>query len=331
MAKSEGQKAKLLYLLKILTEETDEFHPLSTKDLIERLARLDIKAERKTIYSDISTLQDFGLDILYSGTHQAGGYYLASRDFELAELKMLVDMVQSSRFLSERKSKELIRKLESLTGKYEAASLKRTVYVSKRAKSQNESVFYAVDAIHRAIGEDRAVDFQYQIYTPSQDQELKSGGKTYHVSPYYLTWNNENYYMIGYDETRGEIRNYRVDRMKGIRESERKRQGREAFEGFDIESYSAVSFNMFSGTAKRIKLLCDNELAGVIIDRFGKDISLHKAGEMKFEVNVDVAASPQFYGWLAGLGRRARIVAPASEVQNYQQYLQEILLDYHSG
>lgn len=331
MAKSEGQKSKLLYLLKILSEETDEQHPISARELIERLSRLDIKAERKTIYSDIATLSDFGYDILYNGTRSAGGYYMASRDFELAELKMLVDMVQASRFLSERKSRELIRKLESLAGKYEAASLKRTVYVGKRAKSQNESVFYAVDTIHRSISNRRSIDFQYQIYTPTQDQELKSGGKTYHVSPYYLTWNNENYYLIAYDETRGEIRNYRVDRMKGIRESERKRQGEEAFSDFDIETYTAVTFNMFGGDAKRVKLVCDNELAGVIIDRFGRDISLHKAGDMQFEVNVDVAPSPQFYGWLAGLGRRARIVAPSLEVVNYQQYLQEILLDYHSS
>jgi len=329
LAKSEGQKAKLLYLLKILSEETDEQHPMSAKDLILRLERLDIKAERKTIYSDIETLNEFGYEILYNASRASQGYYLASRDFELAELKMLVDMVQASRFLSEKKSRELIKKLEGLSCKFDAASLKRTVYVSKRAKSQNEAVFYAVDAIHRAIGEDHAVDFQYQIYTPSQDQELKSGGKTYHVSPYYLSWNNENYYMIGFDETRGEIRNYRVDRMKGIRESERKRQGREAFSDFDIEAYTAATFNMFAGEEKRIKLLCENEMAGVIIDRFGKDISLHKANDMHFEVNVNVAPSSQFYGWLAGLGSRVRIVSPASEAQKYQEYLQKILLDYH--
>ena len=330
MARSEKQKLKLLYILKILSEEADEQNPVSTKELIEKLAGYEISVERKTIYSDMECLKDFGYDIGFDGNRSKGGYYLASRDFELAELKMLVDMVQSSRFLSAKRSRELIKKIETLAGKHEASELQRSVYVTNRVKTPNEKVFYSVDCIHRAIAKKKSITFHYQEYTVEHQWQLKSGGKLYQVSPYYLTWNNENYYMIAFDEQRRGIRNYRVDRMKDLELTDRNRQGNEAFSDFDIVSYANKAFNMFDGEEKRLKLVFSNTLANVVVDRFGKDVMIRKEDEEHFSATVTVAVSKQFYGWLTGIGDGARIAAPADEVKKYREYLQEIIDSYRT-
>ena len=325
MPKSENQKLKLLYIIKILTEETDECTPISTKDLIERLEEYNIAAERKTIYTDIECLRDFGYDIGFDGNRKKGGYFLASRDFELAELKMLVDMVQASRFLTIKRSRELIKKIEKLAGKREATELQRTVYVANRAKAVNEGVYYTVDRIHRAIAENKSISFQYLEYTVSSQWQLRKGGKRYHISPYFLTWNHENYYLIAYDEDRQETRHYRVDRMKDLEIESTERQGRELFRNFDVAAYSNVAFNMYGGEEKHVKLVFVNALANVVVDRFGKDVTIRKEDEEHFSVSVNVAISPQFYGWIAGFGTGAQIVSPKKEAENYRQYLQEIL------
>ncbi|MBR6850686.1 MAG: WYL domain-containing protein [Lachnospiraceae bacterium] len=328
MAKSENQKLKLLYIIKILTEETDEQSPCSTKELIEKLSEYGISAERKTIYSDIECLRDFGYDIGYDGNRTSGGYYLASRDFELAELKMLVDMVQASRFLSVKRSRELIKKIEQLAGKREASELQRSVYVANRAKAVNEGVFYAVDCIHRAIAGNKSISFHYLEYTVGSQWQLRRGGKRYEISPWFLTWNQENYYLIAFDEERQAVRHYRVDRMKDLEINERDRQGREYFRNFDIAAYSKVAFNMYGGEEKRLKLVFVNSLANVVVDRFGKDVTIRKEDEEHFSVNVNVAVSPQFYGWLAGFGANAKLVSPKAEAQAYREYLEEILKSY---
>lgn len=328
MAKSENQKLKLLYIIKILTEETDEQSPCSTKELIEKLSEYGISAERKTIYSDIECLRDFGYDIGYDGNRTSGGYYLASRDFELAELKMLVDMVQASRFLSVKRSRELIKKIERMAGKREASELQRTVYVANRAKAVNEGVYYAVDCIHRAIAANKSIAFHYLEYTVSSQWQLKKGGELYRVSPWFLTWNHENYYLIAFDEKRQQVRHYRVDRMKDLEIGTSDRQGRELFRNFDIAEYSNVAFNMYGGEEKRIKLVFVNALANVVVDRFGKDVSIRKEDEEHFSVSVNVAVSPQFYGWLAGFGTGAKLVSPKKEAEAYGSFLQEILNEY---
>ncbi len=329
MPKSENQKMKLLYIIRILTEETDEQSPISTKDLIEKLAdQYGVSAERKTIYTDIECLREFGYDIGFDSNRTKGGYYLASRDFELPELKMLVDMVQASRFLSVKRSRELIKKIEQLAGKREASELQRTVYVANRAKAVNEGVYYAVDCIHRAIAQNKSITFHYMEFTVSSQWQLKKGGKRYEISPYFLTWNHENYYLIAFDEQRQEVRHYRVDRMKDLEIGENERQGRELFRNFDIAAYSNVAFNMYGGEEKRIKMVFINRLANVVVDRFGKDVTIRKEDEEHFSVSVNVAVSPQFYGWLAGFGTGARIVSPQSEAEAYRDYLKEILENY---
>ncbi|MDE6742845.1 MAG: WYL domain-containing protein [Lachnospiraceae bacterium] len=325
MAKSENQKLKLLYIAQILKEYTDADHPITTKALIERLEKLDIKAERKSIYSDMECLRQFGMDIEYLASRSEGGYYLASREFELAELKILVDMVQSSRFLTKKKSRELIKKLEGMAGRHEASQLQRAVYVGNRVKAENETVYYGVDMIHRAIQENRGISFQYYEYTVGKELQYRKGGELYLVSPYYLTWQNENYYLIGVDEQLGEIRHYRVDRMKKIELLQSGRRAQELFQDFDIAEYTNAAFGMFGGTKTSVLLECHSSLIGVVIDRFGKELPVRKSDGEHFTVRIDVVLSSQFYGWLAGLGNRTKILSPDAAVKEYRTYLKGIV------
>lgn len=325
MARSENQKLKLLYIAQILKEDTDIDHPMTTRTLIERLEKLDVKAERKSIYSDMECLRQFGMDIEYLPSRSEGGYYLASREFELAELKILVDMVQSSRFLTKKKSRELIKKLEGMAGRHDASQLQRTVYVGSRAKAENETVYYSVDMIHRAIQENKGISFQYYEYTVGKELQYKKGGERYLVSPYYLSWQNENYYLIGVDERLGEIRHYRVDRMKKIELQRSGRKAQELFRDFDIAEYTNAAFGMFGGTKISVLLECHSSLAGVVIDRFGKDIPIRKSDGESFTARIEVVLSSQFYGWLAGLGNRIKILSPDTAVKEYSAYLKGII------
>ncbi|MBE5894513.1 MAG: WYL domain-containing protein [Lachnospiraceae bacterium] len=328
MPKSENQKLKIMYIAKILKEETDEDHPISIKTMIERLSALDIKAERKSLYSDLQSLRDFGMDIDYIDSKKNGGYYLVERDFELAELKILVDMVQSSRFLTEKKSRELIKKLENMAGKYEAGELQRSVFVTGRAKAGNEKVYYSVDKIHRAIRDDKSIRFQYMDYSVGKELTLRKSGAVYEVSPFYLTWNTEQYYLVGVDEKIGEIRHYRVDRMKAISLTDKERKGKDLFQGFDIADYSNATFGMFGGEKRKVQIQFQNELAGVVLDRFGLDTSLRKKNETTFTVSVSVVPSQQFFGWLAGLGTRAKLLGPADVREEFHDFIGNIYKNY---
>lgn len=326
MPKSENQKVKLLYIAKILREETDEAHPISTPELISRLGELDIKVERKTIYSDIELLRDFGMDIELIKNKTNSGYYLVSDDFELAEIKILVDMVQSSRFITKKKSRALIAKLETLTNKHSAKQLARDVYVIGRAKAENESVFYNVDDIHSAISKGKTISFMLTRYMLNKEVAYKNEGSLYTVSPYYLTWNNENYYLIAVDHKKGEIRHYRVDRMKKITINDEPRQYAELFDGFDIAEYTKSSFNMFGGESVRATIAFPNHLIDVVIDRFGKDVPVRVRDAESFLVTTDIVASGQFYGWLAGLGPGVSIVSPVDIKEKYHEYLGNLYL-----
>lgn len=328
MAKSEKQKLKLLYIVKILWDETDESHPISMSALIERLKAYEISAERKSIYNDMACLDTFGFDIGYDSSHKTGGYFLASRDFELPELKILVDMVQASRFLSEKKSRQLIDKLENLTSKQYAKEMHRDVYVSGRAKSKNEQVYYGVDSIHQAINQNKSISFQYLDYNGGKKLTPRHNGMIYQASPYYLIWNAENYYLVAYDELKDDIRHYRVDRMQKIEIADRSRQGKEHFDKFDIAEYTNATFGMFGGDTIKVKLVCHNQLANVVIDRFGDGISLRKLDEEHFTITPDIVPSKQFYGWVAGIGKQMKIAEPERIKQEYCDYLKELLNDY---
>lgn len=326
MAKSDNQKVKILYILKILKEESSETNPISTKRLIEKLDGYGIKAERKSIYSDVDYLKDFGYDIEFDHNKTHGGYYLSSGEFELAELKMLVDMVQSSRFLSLKKSRELIKKLESLTDKKSAGELSRSVYVINRVKSENETVYYSVDTLNLAMNNNKSVSFQYFEYSVKKEIKLRKDGAFYDVSPYYLIWSNENYYLVGYDNKSKSVRHYRVDRMKKLTISENDRQGSESFKNFDIGSFSKGMFNMYDGEKVKVSLECSTDLVNVIIDRFGRDIIIRPINDEKFIAVTDVFTGPQFYGWICGLNGKVQIASPEDEKEKFHEYVGRIYL-----
>ena len=327
MPKSEKQKLKLLYITQYLMEKTDENHIATTTELIDYLASNGITAERKSIYTDIELLIDYGLDIVKVKGRPAG-YQLVSRQFELAELKLLVDAVQASKFITSKKSRELIGKLETLCSKKEARQLHRQVVVTNRTKAVNENIYYNVDQIYSAIAGNVKIRFLYFEWNVKKEMQLRHDGAFYEVSPWLLTWDDDNYYLIAYDDESRMIKHYRVDKMLKLSLSDKKRQGKEQFENFDIAAYSKKTFGMFAGEEKMVTLSCKTNLIGVIIDRFGNEASLRENREGFVLVRVKVAVSRQFFGWLTGLSDAVKIVGPKETAEEYRSYLEEILTNY---
>ena len=331
MAKSERQKLKLLYLNRILHERTDDDHRLNAEQLIDALADYDVAAERKSIYGDILALQDFGVDIV-SQRGRSAGYYIASREFELPELKLLVDAIQSSRFITARKSKELIAKVSALASQHQARSLQRQVYVAGRVKTLNEEIYYNVDKIHSAISMNRKISFRYfewklDFSNPQKIvKQYRHDGERYVISPWALTWDDENYYMVGFDTEADCIKHYRVDKMENIILARVARDGREHFEQFDVASYTQKFFGMFSGEERAVSLRCKNSFIGVIYDRFGADIFVMPDPEYPdcFRATVNVVVSPQFFGWIAGLGGGVSVCGPDDVRLRFYDQLQDV-------
>lgn len=329
MPKSSNQKLKLLYIIKILSEQTDEEHCINTQQLIEELAKYDIKAERKSIYDDINQLIDFGYDIILSKSRANGGYYLAGREFELAELKLLVEVVQSSKFITLKKSRELIEKIEKLASKSEAKQLQRQVYVANRIKTANESIYYIVDDIHRAIQNNEQISFQYLEWNLEKKLTPRREGKLYRVSPWALTCKDENYYLIAHDKEEDKIKHFRVDKMGSIKVLPNvKREGGALFERFDIADYANKTFSMYGGKEETVTIQLENHLIGVVMDRFGQEVSIRKRDDEHFSVRVTVAISGQFFGWLTGLGAGAQLTAPEDVVRQYKLFIDEIVKNY---
>lgn len=328
MAKSPNQKLKLLYMMKFLLEETDEEHIMTTQQLIDRLAAAGISAERKSIYENIEDLRSFGLDIECEKSGRASGYYIASRNFELPELKLLVDAVQSSKFITKKKSDRLIRKIESFASRYQAQKLQRQVFVSNRIKHENESIYYNIDKIHNAINADKKLTFLYFDWTPEKKKQPRRGGERYEVSPWALSWDDENYYMIGYDSETDMIKHYRVDKMEAIEPSEAKREGRERFSSFDMAVYSKKVFGMFGGSEETVALRVKNELAGAVIDRFGSDVPMIPSKDGFFSVRVQVFVSPVFYSWIFAFGDGVQITAPEKVIRGFSEMAEKICERY---
>ena len=324
MAKLVGQKTKLIYILRILERLTDENHSITTAQIIEKLNELEVSADRKTLYSDISTLRELGYDIGQEPTRNGGGWKLISRDFELPELKLLVDAIQSSRFITGKKSRDLIKKLGSLTSKYDAAKLNRQVHVSGRIKSENESIFYIVDMIQSAIQENHPILFTYLVWNTRK--ELVSKGREKRViSPWALIWKDENYYLIGYDDDASQIKHFRVDKMSNVSILPDKRKGSKEFSKIDLTTYSDTTFGMMGGETEAVTFEFPESLVGVVIDRFGKDIAISKCSEGRFRVRTNVVVSGQLYGWLCGLGPECSIHAPDNVRDDYIKWLRSII------
>ena len=324
MAKGTNQKLKLMYLAKIFMQETDEDHGLSVRQLIAKLESYDVSAERKTIYSDINELQNYGMDIISISSGKDCTYHLVSRDFELAELKLLVDSVQSAKFISEKKSNSLIKKLEALASKYEASQLHRQVLISGRVKSMNESTYYAVDDIHNAINQNKKIKFHYFNWNVDKKEELRHEGKLYKISPWHLRWDDEYYYLIGYDAETDSIRHYRVDKMKDISISDDTRTGQEQLAAFNPTAYTKKLFGMYSGNEVNVTLEGENAMVGIIVDRFGKDTPIRKLGDSHFVAHIDAAISPQFLGWIVSLSPGIKLIGPESVVNQVQDFVRQL-------
>ncbi len=326
MPKGANQKRKLPVLARVLLERSDEEHPLSTRELLDELARWDVTAERKSIYDDMEQLRQLGLDV-QSRRGREGGWFVGQRDFELAELKLLVDAVQSSRFLTEKKSDALIRKLESLASVHQARQLQRQVYVDRRVKTMNESIFYNVDKLHEAIGANRVITFRYFEYNMKKERVFRREGAQYEVTPFGLIWDSENYYLASWDEQRQELRHYRVDKMSDIRMTDRSGTDRR---GWDPEGYARRHFGMYAGTPCRLRLRCADWVAGVVLDRFGRDVTLVPDGEDHFTVTLDLVVSPPFWGWLFGLGDAVRVLGPDWAAREFEDRLRAVLAGYET-
>lgn len=323
------QKQKLLYLRRIMLEKTDENHGLTSSEILAELAAYGIQAERKSLYDDLQVLEKFGMDICKTKSSTVK-YYVGSRDFELPELKLLVDAIQSSKFITEKKSFSLIHKLEGLASVYEGKELQRQVVISNRAKTMNERIYYLVDKIQNAIATERKISFRYYRWELDYSgmekivkrEKVKVGG--YVASPWSLCWDDENYYLIAYDSSSNSIKHYRVDKMDKIRLLDEPRDGGKTFEKFDLAGYSKGVFSMFGGTKTNVRLSVDNDCVGVIADRFGKDIYVTKESDSTFSVSVDVMTSKQFYAWVFGLGGKVRIISPQNVVDEFKKQLENV-------
>ncbi len=328
MPQSENQRLKLLYLSRIFTEQTDEEHGLSLKQIAAELNRYDITADRKTLYSDLENLRHFGLDIISEQRGRDLLYHLADRPFELPELKLLVDSVQSAKFLTVRKSNELIRKIEALGSRYNAQYLQRQVWISDRVKSMNERVYYSVDRLHDAINLKKQVRFHYYRWNVKKEMELRRDGAWYVVSPWGLVWDNENYYLVAYDAEDRRIKHYRVDKMLDLSITGDDRVGGRQYREFNLPKYSKGLFGMFGGEPETVTLEGRNDLVGVVIDRFGKDTHIRKKDADHFLAEIHVSVSRQFLGWVFAIGDGLKIVAPESVVGQMRDEVRRLQREY---
>ncbi len=328
MPKGTNQKLKLYYLSKIMLEKTDDQHGLTMPEIQKYLEEYEVTADRKSLYDDLETLKVLGYDIISGKDGKNFLYRVGKKKFEIAELKLLVDAVQSSKFITERKSRDLIKKITELASEYEATQLKRQVFVQGRIKTMNESIYYVVDDIHTAISTNRKIRFEYMRWNLEKKMEPRRDA-LYEVSPWALTWDDENYYLIAFDSQEHKIKHYRVDKMRRIEVTNEKREGRELFREFDLAAYAKKSFGMFGGEEANVKLAFRNDLVGVIIDRFGKDISIHPAKEDGWsETHVNVALSDQFFGWIFALGTKVRIISPEEVKEKYRAEVCNIIGAY---
>ncbi len=322
MSRQSNQKLKILYLLKILMEKTDEENPLSTNDLIRELEKCGITAERKSVYDDIEALTNFGIDIIKINSSK-NLYYVGERSLELPELKLLVDTVQSAKFITPKKSLELISKLERLTSVHNAKQLRRQVFVTGRVKTPNEQIYYNVDAIHLALMQGKKISFRYFEWNTEKKQQFRRGGELYVESPLGLTWTEENYYLIAYSNERDRILHFRVDKMTEIKVLDETAQMPD--EKFDMTEYTGRMFGMFGGDETRVTLRATNRLVGVFIDRFGRDVSLMKDGDGHFTVRLNVAISPVFLSWLMGFGAEVEVISPPELIEKVKTVARDII------
>ena len=328
MARSAYQKLKPLYIMNYLLQNSDEDHLVSMSQLIEHLAAHGLPSERKSVYDDIEALRVFGLDIVQGGSGKNAGYYIANRSFELPELKLLVDSVQSSQFITHKKTATLIKKIETLASIHEAQLLNRQVYVKNRIKTMNESIYYNIDAIQSGISQNKKIQFKYFEYTVQKTRHYRKDGAFYVVSPFAMTWDDENYYLVAFDSQAGIIKHYRVDKMTEISSTEEDRDGLDAYQALDMAVYARKVFGMFSGEEESVQLRFENHLVGAVLDRLGQDVFIIADGDDHFTVRADVVVSPQFFAWVTGFGAAAQIIGPDDVVEKMRQHINSVAALY---
>ena len=326
MPRGTNQKFKFSYLMKIMLEKTDDEHSLTMPQIMEELEKYDVTAERKSIYNDFQDMTEkFGVEIIKEQIGRETYYHVGSREFELAEVKLLIDAIQSSKFITQTKSRELIAKVKGFVSEHQAKLLQRQVFINDRVKTMNESVYYNVDDIHTAINQNNKIRFQYYRWDINRKLVPRHNGDWFVVSPWALTWDDENYYMVAFDERNRKIKHYRVDKMMHIGIEEEKRDGKEAFKDFDMAAYSKATFGMYQGTKTTVKIRFANPMCGVFIDRFGKNITFRSVDQEHSELHVDVNVSPQFFGWIFSLGKDVQVVGPDEVVEQMRKAAEEFL------
>ena len=321
MSRGTNQKFKFSYLMKIMQEKTDDEHSLTMPQIMEELEKYDVTAERKSIYTDFQDMTEkFGVEIIKEQIGRETYYHVGAREFELAEVKLLIDAIQSSKFITQTKSRELITKIKSFVSEHQAKQLQRQVYINDRVKTMNESVYYNVDDIHTAINQNKKIRFKYYKWDINKKLVPRHNGDWFVVSPWALTWDDENYYMVAFDDLDHKIKHYRVDKMMHISIEEENRDGKEAFKNFDMAEYSKATFGMYQGQKARVKIQFANYMCGVFIDRFGKDITFRHVDNEHSELHVDVNVSPQFFGWIFSLGKDVKVTGPSEVVEQMKEF-----------
>lgn len=330
MPKNPKQKQKLLYIMKFFMEKTDDEYGVTVADIIEYLDEYGIVAERKSIYSDIECLRDFGFDIVKSKVGKISLFSLVSRDFTLEEIKLLIDAVQSSKFITLKKSRELIHKMESLTSENQAKELHRQVIVANRVKNSNEEIYRNIDSINRAINKKRKIGFYYTQWAVSRTGAKKivrirrHDGMRYLLTPKALTWDDENYYLIAYDKDAEKLKHFRVDKMEDISVEEERADSTKAVDKFDLAVYTKQVFGMYGGETVNVRLRFDDSLIGVVVDRFSDRVFIQPHGDGTFTMSAEVMLSPQFYGWLFSFGDKVQIISPKAAKDNFAKYLSDV-------
>lgn len=326
MSRGVNQKFKFIYLMQIMLNKTDDEHGLTMSQILDELEKYDVTAERKSIYQDFRDMNEkFGVEVLKDQVGRETYYYVGAREFELAEVKLLIDAIQSSKFITQSKSRELIKKIKSFVSEHQAKQLQRQVYINERVKTMNESVYYNVDDIHAAIGHNKKIRFKYYKWDISKKLIPRRNGEWFVVSPWALIWDDENYYMVAYDDWNHKIKHYRVDKMMKISIEDEGRLGKEEFKNFDMAEYSKATFGMYNGVKTRVKIHFANSMCGVFLDRFGKDISFRPIDEEHSELNVYVNVSPQFFGWIFSLGKDVKVVGPSEVVEQMKEAAKKFL------
>ena len=315
-------KARLLILYKMFYELTDEEHQVTYDFILKYLKEHGVPANDHTVRADIKLLMDLGYDIVCT-VSRPNKYFMGSRELEAAEVKLLIDAVSSSRFITDKKSRALTKKLGSLASQYQRKELKRNIYATHRAKTDNEEIYYTVDIVNIAINSRKKISFQYTEYMPIEGKVLRNGGEVYELSPYALFWNEDYYYVVGWSDKHQNISVFRADRLykpeilsaKAVKKPE----------GFNLDAYSNRIFEMFDGDPVKVKLECRNDLMKYIVDRFGTKIETEVSIEGTFIVTVEVSLSPTFYSWVFRFAGGIRILSPEKAVKEIKEMAEKIV------